>query len=85
MENTEKLMYLKNRNKELHSIVFVGFETSEELKNYRNDNLEVFKEYQRNYEEIQALEWELMTPEERERKLEVARKIKAKTSGNQNQ
>ncbi len=85
MDIKEKLTKLKDRNKELHPIIFVGFETSEELENYRKKIHNERVEYFENLKQIETLEWELMTPEEKERKLEIARKIKAKTSGNQNQ
>ena len=62
-----------------------GFPSKEKLKDYIFNNRSKLEELNIIRNQIESLEWELMTPEERERKLEVARKIKAKTSGNQNQ
>ena len=86
MENKKiELENLLNRNKELKPIIFVGFKTDEELDNYRKKIHNERVEYYDNIKKIEELEWELMTPEERARKLEVAIKIRAKTSGNQDQ
>jgi hypothetical protein len=85
MENSkDKLARLRERNKALHQIVFVGFKTSEELNTYRSTIQDERDEYFDNQEEIWRLEWELMTPEQQARRLEVSAKIKAKTGQNNN-
>jgi hypothetical protein len=74
MNTKERLAYLKKRNEELKPIVFVGFETKEELYKY-NDTIKLeSNEYYSNLKEIDKLEYELMSPEERE-KLEEHRFI----------
>lgn len=86
MENKKiEMENLLNRNKELKPIIFVGFKTEEELDNYRKKIHSERVEYYNNLKKIESLEWELMTPEERERRLEVTKKVRAKTSGNQSQ
>lgn len=77
----EHLTILKNRNEELSKIVFVGFNTDEELDDYRKTIKEEREEYYTNLKEIDRLEWELKTPEEQAREKEVSRKIKAKVLG----
>ncbi|WP_312341254.1 hypothetical protein [Chryseobacterium binzhouense] len=74
MDTQERLAYLKKRNEELKPIVFVGFETKEELYKYRDTIKSERNEYYSNLKEIDKLEYELMSPEERE-KLEEQRFI----------
>ncbi|MDE5438015.1 hypothetical protein KRE40_07830 [Elizabethkingia meningoseptica] len=75
----DKLEVLKKRNIELSTKIFVDFNTSEELQKYRNENIDIFNEYQDNLEQIRELEWELMTPEQQARDIEVRRLIRLKT------
>ena len=83
MANLKKdLDALKEKNEILKSIIFINYNTIEEINENRKKNKDSFDEYYNNLKKIEELEWELMTPEERERKLEVAKKIRAKTSGN---
>jgi len=80
MENLqEKLDFLKNRNKELSKIIFVGFDTDEELDAYRLTISKEREEYFSNLEQIRQLEWDLMTPEQQARDLEVRHQIRLKT------
>ncbi len=81
MENKKQLLErLKKRNEELKPIVFKSFKTEKELLNHRKKITKKRDEYYDNQEQIQQLEWELMTPEEQEeqRKLEHFLKLKAK-------
>jgi hypothetical protein len=55
-----------------------------ELNTYRSTIQDERDEYFDNQEEIWRLEWELMTPEQQARRLEVSAKIKAKTGQNNN-
>lgn len=82
MENKKQLLEkLRKRNEELKLIVFVGFNTEKELLNYRKKIQKERDEYFNNLEQIQQLEHELMTPEERAREEEVIRLMKLKREG----
>ena len=82
MENKrEQLEKLKERNEELKPKIFKDYKTVKELETYRNNNLEIFQEYNDNQEKIKQLEWELMTPEEQEKEKEVLRLMKEKREG----
>ncbi len=74
-----KLKKLKIRLEELKPIVSVGFKTSEELDLYKKENEKVFNEYYTTYNQIRALEWDLMTPEQQARAKEVEYLVKLKT------
>lgn len=63
----ERLAYLKKRNEELKPIVFVGFKTKEELYKYRDTIKSERDEYYSNLKEIDKLEYELMSPEDKEK------------------
>lgn len=78
MKTKEQLQVYRNRIEELTPIISKGFETSEELQSYKKKNQELFNEYYDTYELIKALEWELMTQEERKRQEEIDEKIKKK-------
>ena len=76
MDNKLRLKELKDRNKELSPIIAKKFKPfSGEFNEYRKNNIIIFEEYQANFEEIKALEWKLLTPEEQAKKLETKRKI----------
>lgn len=82
MENNKKrLEELKIRNEVLKPIVFVSFNTEKELLAYRKKITKERDEYYDNLEQIQQLEWELLTPEEQEREKEVLRLMKEKREG----
>ncbi len=80
MNKQKELQKLQKRNEELKPIVFKSFKTEKELDNYSKKIYTEIDEYYDNQEQIQQLEWELMTPEEQEeqRKLEHFLKLKAK-------
>lgn len=81
MNTKERLAYLKKRNEELKPIVFVGFETKEELYKY-NDTIKLeSNEYYSNLKEIDKLEYELMSPEEREKLEEYNKQVELKKQG----
>jgi len=81
MNNKERQKVLKKRNDELHPIVFVGFETIEELESYRS-TIELERiEYFENIKQIEDLEWNLKTPKEQEEILEQRRLSKLKREG----
>ncbi len=81
MKNKLKaLTEMKNRLNELQPVVSKGFKTDEELSNYKKENELLFNEYYNLYKQIEQMNWELMSPEQKERKLEVVNKIKAKSS-----
>lgn len=66
MNIKERLIYLKNRNEELKSIVFVGFKTETELLAHREKVKTERNEYYSNIEEINQLELKLMSSQEKE-------------------
>ncbi len=81
MDTQERLAYLKKRNEELKPIVFVGFETKEELYKYRDTIKSQRNEYYSNLKEIDKLEYELMSPEEREKLEEYNKQVELKKQG----
>ena len=78
MNKKEILQQLEQRNEELYPIVFVGFKTSEELQKHRETIPTEINEYFDNQKKIKTLKWDLMTPEEQAKRLELERKIIAK-------
>jgi len=82
MENKkQELEKLIKRNEELKQIVFVSFNTEKELLDYRKKIAKERDEYYDNLEQIQQLEWELMTPEEKEQYLKEEEISKLKREG----
>lgn len=55
MNKQERLKELIERNKKLDTIVSIGFKTSEELNQYRIENIDAFNEHKSNTEEIRAI------------------------------
>ncbi len=80
-DSKELLEELKKRNSELKPIVFVSFNTEEELLAYRKKISKERDEYYDNQEKIEQLEWELKTLEEKEKFLEEVRTSKLKREG----
>ncbi|MGH1383811.1 hypothetical protein [Kordia sp.] len=78
MKKKQTLRELEERNKELYPLIFKNYDTMKELKDYKISHKHIFDEYYINLEKIKALEWELMTPEEQAKKIELRRKIIAK-------
>lgn len=82
METQKQLLErLIKRNEELKSIVFVGFNTEKELMDYREKIEKERDEYYDNQEQIQQLEYEFMSPKEREEYDEYRRLSKLKAEG----
>lgn len=81
MNKQERLKELIERNKELDTIVSMGFKTQEELNLYRIENIEAFNEHKSNTEKIKAITWELKTPEEKAELEEYHRLHKLKRQG----
>lgn len=81
MEKKEKLIKLEERNAKLRLIVFKPFDTDTELDAHNKANEKFIDEYYDNQKEIEKLEWELMTPEEREKEEETIRLMKLKRDG----
>ncbi|WP_374444279.1 hypothetical protein [Epilithonimonas sp.] len=82
MENIkQKLENLIKRNEELKPLIFKNYKTTKELDDYRKKNIKIFQEFNDNQEQIQQLEWELMTPEERKAEEELVEKMKLKREG----
>lgn len=82
MENKKELLEkLIKRNEELKPIIFVGFNTDKELLEYRKKIKKERDEYYDNQEKIQQLEYELMTPEEKEAREKYLRFLELKAKG----
>lgn len=82
MENKKQLLEnLKKRFEELKPIATKGFKTDRELDKYEKENKKIFDEYYDLGEQIEQLEWELMTPEERKAEEELLEKMKLKREG----
>jgi hypothetical protein len=82
MENKkETLKKLIKRNEELKPLVFKGASTEKELDKYIKSIQKEFDEYYDNQEQIQKLEYELMTPKEKEAYDEYRRLSKLKAEG----
>ncbi len=80
MENKEKLEKLKTEIKLLQPIVSKSFEPfTGEFEKYREGHILEFEKYYSIRSQIRQLEWDLMTPEQQARDLEVRRQIRLKT------
>jgi len=78
MNKKEILQQLEKRNKELYPLIFKDYDTMKELKDYKISHKNVFDEYYSNLPKIKQLKWDLMTPKEQAKRLELERKIIAK-------
>jgi hypothetical protein len=82
MDNKKtKLDKLMKRNDILKPIVFKSFKTEKELDNYSITIQNEIDEYYDNQEQIQQIEYELMTPKEKEDYDEYRRLSKLKAEG----
>ncbi|MGH1385150.1 hypothetical protein [Kordia sp.] len=81
MTEKEELIKLKERLKELTIITSKEFKTSEELQRYVEENKHVYEEAHDIYKQIDQLEWDFLTPEEKARKEERRRLSKLKRDG----
>lgn len=64
MDINHELMALIDRNEFLKPIVFKVFKNDKELDLYEQSNKNLFDEYYDNQEKIDAIKWDLMTPEQ---------------------
>lgn len=74
-----KKILIIQKKKKLEKIVTKSFETSEQLEKYYKKNQVYFDEFDNVLQQIRQLEWDLMTPEQQARDLEVRRMIRLKT------
>lgn len=81
MTTEEKLIELKKRLEELTIITSKEFKTSEELKRYVEENKHVYEEAHDIHKQVNQLEWDLLTPEEKARKEERKKLSKLKREG----
>ena len=82
MENKKDILeQLKKRNEELKPKIFKDYKTVKELNNYRNKNITIFQEYNSNQEQIEQLEYDLMSPEEQEKWKKRDRFLELKAKG----
>lgn len=77
----EQLKKLKIRLEEIEPILNKTFKTSKELNSYVEKNKELYEEGKNLFDQIQQLEWELMSPEERAKEEETLRLMKLKREG----
>ncbi len=77
----EELKKLKLRFEELKPITTKGFKTDEELDKFEKKNKKTFDEYYDLGEQIEQLEWELKTPEEKAQYLKEEEISKLKREG----
>jgi hypothetical protein len=77
----DKLKELKDRLKELKLITTKSFETSTELNEYVEKNIHFYEESRSVQEEIEHIEFELMSPKERANYREYQRLSKLKAEG----
>ncbi|WP_158961586.1 hypothetical protein [Myroides fluvii] len=81
MDKHKKIKELKEQLGELDPIVEKRFNSSKELKRHVEKYKNVYQKAHDLFEQIQQLEWDLMTPEEQEREKEVLRLMKEKREG----
>jgi len=78
----QRIAVLKNRNNELTPIISKKFKPfTGELKKYKEKKHKIFEEYHKNRDEIEQLEWELMTPEEQKKAEKRDRFLTLKAKG----
>jgi len=78
---------LKNIQSEIDSLKLNynynnGFDNKTDLRQFINDNKGILEESNNLKKEIKQLKWDLMTPEEQAKRLELERKIIAKKRKN---
>lgn len=82
MENqNEQLEKLKKRLKQIEPILSKTFNTDKELNAYLEKNKNLYEEGKNLYEQIKRIEYELMSPQEKEEYDEYLRKLKLKSEG----
>lgn len=65
MDSNNQLKVLTERNEFLKPIAFKVFKTDKELDLYEKKNKKLFDDYYDNQEKIDAIKWDLMTPNSR--------------------
>lgn len=81
MDISKKIEELKSELKKLESITEKRFKTSKELQIYLKKHESEYKKANDLEKQIEQLEWELMTPEERKKEEEIIEKMKLKREG----
>jgi len=69
VDKKNELERLSKRLKTIEPLITKTFKTSKELHTYREENDELYKEGKELFDKIQALEFDLMTPEEQAKTL----------------
>lgn len=77
----EKIKKLKIRLEEIEPILNKRFKTSKELHSHMEKNKKIYEEGKNLFAQIQQLEWELMTPEEKEEREKYLRFLELKAKG----
>ena len=76
-----KLYNLRLKLKKLEPIVNMKFKTSEELNQYRQNNIQSYDLAESIFKEIEKLRWEIMTTEQRLKEKEIRHLMKLKREG----
>ena len=77
----EQLKKIKTRLEQIEPILNKTFKTSKELNDHIKENKKLYEEGKSLFEQIQQLEWELMTPEEKEQREKYLRFLQLKAKG----
>lgn len=81
MNINKKIEELKSELKKLEPITEKRFKTSKELQQHVRKYEHVYEKANDLEKQIEQLEWELMTPEERKKEEEIIEKMKLKREG----
>jgi hypothetical protein len=81
MTPKEKLIELNTRLNKLKTITSKEFKTSKALQKHVEENKHAYEEAHEIHKQIDQLEWDLLTPEEKARKEEIRRLAKLKREG----
>ena len=79
--NINKLESLKKELEQYNDLINQTFKTKEELRRFRENNLERFNQLIELKKQIDKLEWELKSPEEQAKILEQRRLSRLKREG----
>ena len=77
----KQLKKIKTRLEQIEPILNKTFKTSKELNDHIKKNKKLYEEGKSLFEQIQQLEYELKTPEEKEEHDEYLRKLQLKSEG----
>ncbi|WP_452220339.1 hypothetical protein [Lacinutrix salivirga] len=83
MDNLKQQLeiYIKEKEELKGRLFDRGFKSSEELNQFKIENIDDFNKYYFLFEEVRKLEWELLTPDKRAEKEEQRRMSKLKREG----